>query len=140
MWLNRSLKHGDYNTVSGERAVRFVFSLKWLFHRKRSAMDREQFERLNTFPEGLKNRQGVRQHMACNYVVALDDPEREATRARMRRGELSPMEQRGLGILFGMVCGDAIGAPLEFSAVRYGHADFTPAAAQVGCIASFERV
>ncbi len=92
-------------------------------------MEREQFERLNTFPDGLKERAGVRQHMACNYVVALDDPEREALRARMRRGELSPTEQRGLGILFGMVCGDAIGAPLEFSAVRYGHADFTPAAA-----------
>jgi len=31
-----------------------------------------------------------------------------------------------LGALMGMVCGDAIGAPLEFSAVRYGGGDFDP--------------
>ena len=94
-------------------------------------MDQAEFLRLSTFPGGLRERDRVRQHMACNYVVALDDPEKDAIRARMRSGELSVLEQRGLGILFGMVCGDAIGAPLEFSAVRYEpEKDFTPAAAK----------
>jgi ADP-ribosyl-[dinitrogen reductase] hydrolase len=129
MLFGACLRHATCRSSSSNgQAIRFVFSLKTLF--RRSAMDRDTFERLNTFPGGLKDRHGVRQHMACNYVVALDDPEREATRARMRRGELSPVEQRGLGVLFGMVCGDAMGAPMEFSSVRYGHADLTPAAAQ----------
>lgn len=78
---------------------------------------------LNTFPDGLDDK-NMKLSMARRSIVAFDDPEIEEVQQRLWSGNLSLKEQRGLGVLFGMVCGDAIGAPLEFSAVRYGVEDF----------------
>ncbi len=96
-----------------------------------ATMDQALFERLNTFPHGLKERREVREGMSRNCIVALDDPEKERVRAAIRGNHLSLTEQRGLGAFFGMVCGDAVGAPLEFSSVRYGVEELTMEAVKV---------
>ena len=94
-------------------------------------MDHEQFMRCNTFPEGMVERESARQGMSKNCIFALDDPEKALVQECLQKGQLSPLENRGLGCMLGMAVGDAVGAPLEFSAVRYGVEDFVPAKAAV---------
>jgi hypothetical protein len=91
---------------------------------KKKDVSQEQFVLLNTFPAGL-DVQGADGAMCGRSIVAFDDPEIEEVQKSLWNGGLTVKEQRGLGVLFGMLCGDSIGAPLEFSAVRYGVEDFT---------------
>ncbi len=48
------------------------------------------------------------------------DAEREAIRNRIFKSEFSEEEDRAFGAFIGLVIGDALGAPLEFSPLRYG--------------------
>lgn len=106
----------------------FVLSLCFFnFSLKKADVSDEDFLRLNTFPHGLDvTNQGS---MSRRSIFSRDDPEIAVLQKALADGSLSVKEQRGLGVLFGMVCGDAVGAPLEFSSVRYGVQDFDPESA-----------
>ncbi len=106
----------------------FFFHFFFFFLRKKEDVSQETFLLLNTFPDGLSDSL-PKGSMSGRSIFSFDDPELSATQDLIRSGNLSAKEQRGLGILFGMVCGDAIGAPLEFSSVRYNVQDFTEEAA-----------
>lgn len=54
----------------------------------------------------------------CLHAQAVDP----ARRARLAAGELTPTEDRAVGAVLGMAVGDALGAPVEFMAVRHGGA------------------
>lgn len=44
---------------------------------------------------------------------------------KLASGQLTDLENRALGVMLGMAIGDSLGAPLEFSDVRYGATEVT---------------
>lgn len=88
-------------------------------------MDPETFELLNRFPEGLDRRNEFpNMGMAGLCIFDWEDPEKAHVQQLIAEGGLTPAQQRGLGCFMGMMVGDAMGAPMEFSAVRYGATEF----------------
>eukprot|EP00755_Sulcionema_specki_P002421 Sspe_Gene.118599::Locus_112343_Transcript_1_1_Confidence_1.000_Length_548::g.118599::m.118599 len=63
--------------------------------------------------------------LAGHSIIAYDDPERTALQQKIAKGELTPEQDRALGVMLGNAIGDALGAPLEFSALRYGSTEVT---------------
>lgn len=91
-------------------------------------VDREVLEKQFEFPAALEDdNKDVREELAKKAalnrysILADEDPMREAVQQKLSTGEFdSVQEDRALGCMLGMAVGDALGAPLEFSAVRYG--------------------
>jgi ADP-ribosyl-[dinitrogen reductase] hydrolase len=83
-----------------------------------------------SFPEGVdalertdETRSGWLSGMSP--FAATSDAERERTGQRLRAESWDDEEDRVFGALLGLVIGDALGAPLEFSPVRYGSSELT---------------
>ena len=61
--------------------------------------------------------------LSCDALCLHEErPSDPALRARLAAGELTPTEDRAVGTVLGMAVGDALGAPVEFMAVRHGGA------------------
>lgn len=89
----------------------------------RKAATFQEAEQLNTFPAGLDiDRDSFSGNaLVCYKVTKDDDPELEIARNKLLGPAFSSAaEDRAFGCMFGMPIGDSLGAPLEFSAVRYG--------------------
>mmetsp|Transcript_8535 Transcript_8535/g.19647 ORF Transcript_8535/g.19647 Transcript_8535/m.19647 type:complete len:420 (+) Transcript_8535:35-1294(+) len=60
----------------------------------------------------------------CKYsVLRQDDPDKERVQAMLRDGFESKREDRAVGCFLSCAIGDSLGAPLEFSAVRYNSSE-----------------
>jgi ADP-ribosyl-[dinitrogen reductase] hydrolase len=88
----------------------------------------EEIARVLTFPDGLAffepdavNR--PRDALRTYSLVSSNDEDAERARAAVAGGTWS--EQSVLGCLLGNVCGDALGAPMEFKPVVYGSTTLT---------------
>ena len=67
--------------------------------------------------DALRSGKLARDALCAHAQRPADAAARAALRARLA-GTLSPSEDRAVGALLGMACGDALGAPLEFMAAR----------------------
>ncbi len=81
-----------------------------------------------SFPEGVDafKRNDYTRSGLMSGISPFDeihDAERERTAQRFRSGALPEEEDRAFGALLGLAIGDALGAPLEFSPVRYGSSE-----------------
>mmetsp|Transcript_1224 Transcript_1224/g.2308 ORF Transcript_1224/g.2308 Transcript_1224/m.2308 type:complete len:430 (+) Transcript_1224:267-1556(+) len=77
-----------------------------------------------SFPEGLDRRLrrhvGGRSALSRYCILPENDPDRKELREKIEKKALTEKESRAVACLLGNAVGDALGAPLEFSAVRYG--------------------
>ena len=94
-------------------------------HREPRRATQEEFERLNRFPDGLDACGALRAELAgssLNRCSVLDplDPEKQLVQEKLLHGGFTVQESRAIASLLGNVIGDSLGAPLEFSPVRYG--------------------
>lgn len=55
-------------------------------------------------------------------ILRDDDPERAMVQEKLKAGSLGSENDRAIGAMLCMAIGDALGAPLEFSACVYGSA------------------
>lgn len=90
-------------------------------------MTENEMVRAFSFPAGVDavKRSDVRSAVMAG-ISPFDethDAERERTARRFRSGDLDQEEDRVFGALLGLAIGDALGAPLEFSPVRYGSSE-----------------
>lgn len=84
----------------------------------------EEAEKLFEFPYCVDNNPKLIADYQCNclskYTIIKDDElKKEIQRKIFSLGEFSSIESRALGCFMGMMIGDALGAPLEFSRVQY---------------------
>lgn len=89
----------------------------------RRAVTLEEAKQLNTFPLGLDMERDdlAGNCLVCYKITRDDDPDHaEAQKRLLGPAFTSLSEDRAFGCIFGMPIGDSLGAPLEFSAVRYG--------------------
>jgi len=85
-------------------------------------MDNETGRLACTFPDGLDMNRREYSFDSMNQFCVLrpDDPDKEIVQQKIRDGSFPRNISRALGCGLGLPVGDALGAPLEFSAVRYG--------------------
>jgi ADP-ribosyl-[dinitrogen reductase] hydrolase len=81
-----------------------------------------------SFPEGVDafERNEHARSGSMSGISPFDeshDAERKRGAQRLRSGTMTEEEDRSFGALLGLAIGDALGAPLEFSPVRYGSAE-----------------
>lgn len=90
----------------------------------------EELAQLFTLPDGmLLCRSGrFRSDALCSFT-SLSEAEHARATTALAPGDLTAECGRAIGCLMGLLVGDAVGAPHEFTAVRY--ADSTHTAAQV---------
>lgn len=79
---------------------------------------------LNSFPDGLSAELRDRLSDSCLSRYSIFSPEDPDKADVIRKYDTatydSPQEDRALGCFIGMISGDSLGAPLEFSNIRYG--------------------
>lgn len=91
---------------------------------------------LCTHPDGFELLTDESERLSCgaltNFSIFDNDPSAEQDKARLQKrlkaygngqDSLSVQERRAIGALVGLCVGDALGAPLEFTDVRYGTTD-----------------
>eukprot|EP01129_Flabellula_baltica_P005743 TRINITY_DN2098_c0_g1_i1.p1 TRINITY_DN2098_c0_g1~~TRINITY_DN2098_c0_g1_i1.p1 ORF type:complete len:422 (+),score=85.79 TRINITY_DN2098_c0_g1_i1:162-1427(+) len=76
------------------------------------------------FPKGLDIMDGgiFKGNSLCGYhVLSRDDPDWDIVMEQVRNLSFESEElDRAIGCFMGLMCGDALGSPLEFSPVQYG--------------------
>lgn len=93
---------------------------------KRIVSDQEAREEVLVYRIGYKQlREGKLESLGFDslskfYFIEADDPQKKEALDRLSRNTWSEAESRAVGCLLGLAIGDALGAPLEFSDVRYG--------------------
>jgi ADP-ribosyl-[dinitrogen reductase] hydrolase len=93
-------------------------------------MTDEQIKLAFSFPEGVDaiERSDRTRSSSMSGLSPFDgthDADRERSAQRLRSGALAEEEDRAFGALLGLAIGDALGAPLEFSPLRYGSSELT---------------
>eukprot|EP01121_Diplochlamys_sp_Union-15-3_P020455 TRINITY_DN798_c0_g1_i5.p1 TRINITY_DN798_c0_g1~~TRINITY_DN798_c0_g1_i5.p1 ORF type:complete len:415 (+),score=91.85 TRINITY_DN798_c0_g1_i5:140-1384(+) len=86
-------------------------------------MEEEDLKKVFTFPDGLEMDRIKTYSNGClgRYsIFKKDDPDKAYVQEKLFSDGFDPQTDRALGALLGNVTGDALGAPLEFSSVRYG--------------------
>jgi len=87
-------------------------------------MDAEHMTKAFMFPEGLakfpRNSTFSPDCLTTYSIFREDDPDREEVMKLLKDGFDDEKLDRAMGTALGNVIGDALGAPLEFSDVRYG--------------------
>lgn len=93
-------------------------------------IDQEDVADAFSFPRGLDSveRSDDRRSGRMSGLTVFDtshNSERELAAKRLRSGMLDEEEDRVFGTLLGLAIGDALGAPLEFSDLRYGASELS---------------
>ena len=108
-WLNR---------ISYFKGLFSVFSRKSIEN-----VSRIEARKLFEYPQRLTDKSLRKKYTytaLCNYsVVDSGDPVKQEIQEKIINGGFGKQESRAIGCFVGMVTGDALGAPLEFSDVVY---------------------
>eukprot|EP01120_Amphizonella_sp_Union-15-10_P001569 TRINITY_DN11727_c0_g1_i1.p1 TRINITY_DN11727_c0_g1~~TRINITY_DN11727_c0_g1_i1.p1 ORF type:complete len:423 (+),score=79.04 TRINITY_DN11727_c0_g1_i1:105-1373(+) len=86
-------------------------------------MSPEEIENVFKFPEGLEMDRQRTYSKGClsDYsIFKPNDPDKAEVLDKLMNDKFDKKLDRAIGCILGMVTGDSLGAPLEFSSVRYG--------------------
>eukprot|EP01121_Diplochlamys_sp_Union-15-3_P019900 TRINITY_DN7602_c0_g4_i1.p1 TRINITY_DN7602_c0_g4~~TRINITY_DN7602_c0_g4_i1.p1 ORF type:complete len:422 (+),score=79.43 TRINITY_DN7602_c0_g4_i1:52-1266(+) len=89
-------------------------------------MDEEEIKEAFTFPDGLyvdRHRRLSGGSLGKYSIFKKDDPDKAFVQEKLMNDGFDKETDRAIGALLGNVTGDALGAPMEFSSVRYGSSE-----------------
>lgn len=96
------------------------------------AMSEEEMKGCFVFPDGVNvDGRGKYYDGLCRYSIFEEDDqealqrEKDTLLQQIKEKKVHASLDRGIGVMMGLVVGDALGAPLEFSPIRYGVTELT---------------
>jgi len=94
---------------------------------KRDTMTPEEIAQVFSFPDGLdvdRYNTFTNGSLGTYSIFKPGDPDKAMVQDFLMNNKFDAKTDKAMGALLALVCGDSMGAPLEFSSVRYGSTEF----------------